>query len=165
PSSFADTTNLSPIYVSGDRAGIWLSARVLEGERRQGWLTVGVPIRMRGLEADNPLVGPGADCGLTTRGGGPWLSLTERGLDGVPEIVEPGTIVEFDDPAGSAHVLCVDSIVRTPWLIASSLPAASMYAPARGFLERAAMVGLLLMLAGAGGEWLLIRRIPAPLSR
>jgi signal transduction histidine kinase len=163
PGALSDTTSISPIYVDGGRSGIWLAARIREGERVLGALTVWAPIIAS--PAIGAVVGSGSAVGLTSRGGGPWLALTDQGLGGAPARVEPGEIIEYRDSAGEARIMRVDSIVRTPWLIASSMPVSTMYATASGFLRRAALVGALLILAGAAAAWTLSRSLTAPITR
>jgi signal transduction histidine kinase len=144
----------------GGRGYYWLTAPV----RRDG-RTIGHVAQLRWVRTGQQLVErlSGTTLAFGNRGGGgPWIGLQGEEVEGpAPETLAIGTPTEQLEN-GKPVLSRVEEIPATPWLIAVSMPIATIDRPAGAFLRRATAVGVILLLAGAAAAWALSRRVTAP---
>ena len=93
-----------------------------------------------------------------------WTDLSGP-VEGPPlKVTNPPAVVEYERPTLGAYLASVTTIPGTPWLLAVEFPRDPILAPARTFLERITIIGLVLILSGGAGAWVISRRFTKPLG-
>jgi signal transduction histidine kinase len=81
-----------------------------------------------------------------------------------PSIAEKGPrVVSYTAQDGSVRLGAWTPMKMTPWVVWVDIRRSAIFAPARRFLDSMALTGLLILLVGALGAWLISRQITAPL--
>jgi len=137
----------APVIASGDTVGVVVSYRGLGGGSSQ-------PI--------SGLIGAGATLAIGNVDGSVWTDLGHR-IEGPPPF-PPASDIPYRAPDGEARIGAQLPLHAAPWTVAVSLPVAVALAPAGPFMERLTVIGVLVLLAGALGAWLLSRHVTAPLA-
>jgi PAS domain S-box-containing protein len=133
-----------------------------DGRTRLGYLVVRRPVATTPPEALNRLIGDGARVHLG--GGGQWTDLVGV-IDPSPleRSLRPG-VAQHKTAAGDSRLGAVAEVPRTPWLASVDFPTAVFIAPARAFLYRALLAGLVLALVAGALSRLVTSRITTPLA-
>jgi signal transduction histidine kinase len=95
--------------------------------------------------------------------GGKWNNL-ETIVPGPPEDQNGSPAVSYTAADGSLRFGASESVKFTPWVLWVDIPKNSILAPARRFLGVMALAGLLILIAGTIGAWLVSRQITTPLQ-
>jgi signal transduction histidine kinase len=111
------------------------------------------------------MIGAGANLLLGNASGDVWTDLLGPAE---PPPIDPrstnGVVTYTRD--GVAPVLArAQPVPSTPWVLVAELQRAAVFAPARRFLIRSAVLSLLLAAAGAAVGWVMSRRLSMPLQR
>jgi signal transduction histidine kinase len=159
----AENPGFSRFGFLGERGYWWLTVPI-----RRGGRTVGHVAQFRWVQSGPNLIERLSSTTLAfgNRGGGaPWIGPRGEEVDGPSfDDLEIGGTTELT--AGGERVLArVEEIPATPWLIAVSMPTATIDRPASAFLRRAAAVGVVLLLTGAASAWALSRRVTEPVQQ
>ena len=96
----------------------------------------------------NRLVGGDALVEIGSMAGGVWSDLS-RIVPAPPLETTPDGAAEYRAPAGAARLGAVSPIRGTPWLVAVEFARSSVVAPAKVFLRRMIMFGLVFVALGA----------------
>jgi len=137
----------APVIASGDTVGFVVSYRGLGGGGSQ-------PI--------SGLIGAGATMAIGNADGSVWTDLATR-IDGPPPLPATSS-APYAAPNGERRIGAQLPLHAAPWKVSVSLPVAVALAPAGPFMDRLTVIGLLALLAGALGAWLLSRHVTAPLA-
>ena len=129
--------------------------------------TVGVVVSYRGLAGGSSqpisgLIGAGAALAIGNTDGSVWTDLARR-VEGPPPLPAASNI-PYTAPNGEERIGAQLPLHAAPWKVSVSLPVAVALAPAGPFMERLAVIGILVLLAGALGAWLLSRHVTGPLA-
>lgn len=73
------------------------------------------------------------------------------------------SVLSYQAPDGSVRLGSWAVVKQAPWIVWVDIPTSSILAPARRFLGVMALAGLLILIVGAIGVWLIGRRITTPL--
>jgi signal transduction histidine kinase len=95
--------------------------------------------------------------------GGKWNNL-ETIVPGPPEDQNGSPVASYTAADGSLRFGASESVKFTPWVLWVDIPKNSILAPARRFLGVMALAGLLILIAGTIGAWLVSRQITTPLQ-
>jgi len=96
--------------------------------------------------------------------GGKWNNL-EAIVPGGPPITPTGPqTISYTAADGSARLGASAAVKLTPWILWVDIRKNAILAPARRFLEVMALAGLVILIVGAIGAWLISRQITAPLQ-
>jgi signal transduction histidine kinase len=93
---------------------------------------------------------------------GLWTDLSKV-VAGPPVKSKAPTVITYHAPDGSARLGAYAPVKLTPWLVWVDIRKSAILAPARRFLKTMALAGLLILLVGAFGAWLISRQITKPL--
>ncbi|MEX2111526.1 MAG: ATP-binding protein [Gemmatimonadaceae bacterium] len=99
---------------------------------------------------------------LVGNSGGIWTDFSKvvDGPSANPKGSPPASYLASD---GSARLGASALIKATPWVVWVDVRESTILAPARRFLGGMALAGLLILIAGAVGAWLISRQITTPL--
>ena len=95
--------------------------------------------------------------------GGKWNNL-ETIVPGPPADRSRSSASSYTAADGSLRFGASEPVKFTPWVLWVDIPKNSILAPARRFLGVMALAGLLILIAGTIGAWLISRQITAPLQ-
>ena len=138
----------APVIASADTVGFVVSYRTFS--RGQ-------------TKAINGLIGSGARFAFGNDDGSVWTDLTRRVAGPAPSLV-PGRGMQYRGTDGDARIGARLPAQAAPWQVSVSMPVESALAPLRPFAERTTTIGILVLVAGALGAWLLSRSVTAPLA-
>ena len=93
---------------------------------------------------------------------GKWNNLATL-VAGPPVVPDGPQIISYKAADGSDRFGAAASVKLTPWLVWVDIHKDAILAPARHFLDLMVLTGLLILIVGAIGAWLISRRIIAPL--
>jgi signal transduction histidine kinase len=108
------------------------------------------------------LVGRGAVVELGNQSGDVWSNLTKVVPAPPVNVSKPG-LAEYDAPDGEHRMGAASMIRGTPWSVWVEFPRSTVVAPARRFLTRMLIVGLLFVAAAAIVAAVISARITTPL--
>jgi signal transduction histidine kinase len=74
------------------------------------------------------------------------------------------SVLSYQAPDGSGRLGSWAVVRQAPWVVWVDFRTSSILAPARRFLAGMALAGLLILIVGAIGAWLISRQITAPLQ-
>jgi len=109
------------------------------------------------------LVGRGAVVELGNQSGDVWTNLAKV-VPAPPVDLRKSGLAEYDAPDGERRIGATSIIRGTPWSIWVEFPRATVVAPARAFLTRMLLVGLLFVAAAAIVAAVISGRITTPLN-
>lgn len=110
------------------------------------------------------LIGNRAQIYFTNRAGGVWTSLDGDIRLDVPPLAAIDEPVQYD--YGGQRLYAVGTaIAGTDWLIITQMPLDAALVSTGRVLRRLTIVGVLLLLLGGLGAWLVSRSVTAPLKR
>jgi signal transduction histidine kinase len=95
--------------------------------------------------------------------GGQWNNL-ESIVPGPPADRSESPASSYTAADGSLRFGASAAVKFTPWVLWVDIPKNTILAPARRFLGVMALAGLLILIAGTLGAWLISRQITAPLQ-
>jgi signal transduction histidine kinase len=114
-----------------------------------------------GAQLIGGLVGPDVTL-LFGSTNGVWIDLSKRVAG--PSVNPKGpSVISYTAQDGSVRLGAWAPMKTTPWLVWVDIRKTAILAPARRFLGSMALTGLLILLVGALGAWLISRQITAPL--
>ena len=154
---------VGPFVAEGDSVYYSVTAPVIAGRDTVGFVVSNRSFAGGQTQAINGLIGPGAEFAFGNADGSVWTNLTHR-VVGPSSSLAAGRGMEYRDASGRRFIGALLPARAAPWRIAVSMPVAAALAPLRPFLERTTTIGLLVLLAGALGAWLLSRSVTAPLA-
>jgi signal transduction histidine kinase len=93
---------------------------------------------------------------------GLWTNLASV-VPGPPATAKRSPIL-YTAPDGSERLGALGPVNLTPWLVWVDVRTSAIMAPARRFLRDMALAGLLILIVGAVGAWLISRQITRPLQ-
>jgi signal transduction histidine kinase len=93
---------------------------------------------------------------------GVWTDLSKI-VPGPPVSGNGRSAISYTAADGSVRLGAMMPMKLTPWLVWVDARKSAVLAPARQFLKSMALAGLLILLVGALGAWLISRQITAPL--
>ena len=163
---WAKSAWMGGIRSSGDVLWYELAVPVRDGERVLGYvlerLVVGSSRQVTALFGE--LLGMGVHF-LVGGVDGVWADLTEPAQVPEPAGFSKGleAVVEYRDASGERRVGRGMPIEGTQLVVWAESPLSHVLERSRGFLARTASAGLVIVLLGAAGGWVLSRRVTAPL--
>jgi signal transduction histidine kinase len=95
--------------------------------------------------------------------GGKWNNL-QTIVPGPPADHGGSPVASYTAADGSLRFGASAAVKFTPWVVWVDIPKNSILAPARRFLGVMALAGLLILIAGTIGAWLISRQITTPLK-
>jgi HAMP domain-containing protein len=154
---------VGPFVAMGDSVFYSVTAPVISATD-----TVGFVISYRAFaggqtRAINGLIGSGARFAFGNGDGSVWTDLTHR-VEGPASSLAPGNGMEYRGTRGDARIGARIPAQAAPWQVSVSMPVEAALAPLRPFAERTTTIGILVLIAGALGAWLLSRSVTAPLA-
>ena len=93
---------------------------------------------------------------------GKWNNLATL-VPGPPIVPDGPQIISYKAADGSERFGAAAPVKLTPWLVWVDIHRDAILAPARHFLDLMVLTGLLILMVGAIGAWLIGRQITAPL--
>ena len=93
---------------------------------------------------------------------GVWTDLSKV-VPGPSVAAKGPSVVSYTAPDGSVRLGAWTQMKLTPWLVWVDIRRNSIIAPARRFLDRMALAGLLILVAAALAAWLISRHATEPL--
>jgi signal transduction histidine kinase len=93
---------------------------------------------------------------------GLWTNLIKV-VSGPKVNLKDPSAISFKGQDGSTRLGAMAAVKGTPWVVWVDVRTSTILAPARRFLGSMALAGLLILLVGALGAWLISRQITAPL--
>jgi two-component system cell cycle sensor histidine kinase/response regulator CckA len=167
PAAIPDTLHrgwLGPFTLAGDSLFIVAAAPVITAAGDTGGFVLSYRGQARGqAQALSALIGSNAVLAIGNSDGSLWTNLEKR-------IAAPSASLEgrpagpYTAPGGIASFGALLRLHAAPWKVAVSIARRDALAPARPFIERSALIGLAVLLAGTLGVWLLVRRVTRPLG-
>ena len=164
----ADSGVAGPFQRLGDSLVIPLASPVRDAGRTIGyvvqWRHVLNPPAQREQMAQ--LIGAGSALLLGTPApDGVWTDLV--GVVTPPPVgsAPSDSLTRYERASAGARLAVPHRIAGTPWLLVVELSEGQVLAPARRFLERVAVVALIVLLLGLAGVWWLTRRMTRRLTR
>jgi two-component system, cell cycle sensor histidine kinase and response regulator CckA len=154
---------VGPFVAAGDSVFYSITAPVISGRDTVGFLISYRAFIGGQTQAINGLIGSGAHFAFGNDDGSVWTDLTQR-VDGPSPSLAMGRGMEYRDASGGAFIGALLPAQAAPWRIVVAMPVDAALAPMRPFLERTAAIGILVLLAGALGAWMLSRSVTAPLA-
>ena len=115
----------------------------------------------QGVKLIGGLIGSDATL-LFSSPGGKWNNL-ETLVPGPPVVPDRPQIISYKAADGSDRFGAAAPVKLTPWLVWVDIHKDAILAPARRFLNLMMLTGLLILILGAIGSWLISRQITAPL--
>ena len=94
--------------------------------------------------------------------GGKWNNL-ETLVPGPPVVPAGPQVISYTAADGSDRFGAAAPVKLTPWLVWVDIHKDAILAPARRFLNLMVLTGILILIVGAIGAWLISRQITAPL--
>ncbi|MGZ3556117.1 MAG: ATP-binding protein [Gemmatimonadaceae bacterium] len=94
--------------------------------------------------------------------GGKWNDLATL-VPGPPVVPDGPQIISYKAADGSDRLGAAVPVKLTPWLVWVDIHKDAILAPAHHFLDLMLLTGLLILIIGAIGAWLISRQITAPL--
>jgi signal transduction histidine kinase len=116
----------------------------------------------QGVQLIGGLIGSDATL-LFSSPGGKWNNLATI-VPGPPMVPDGPQIISYTAPDGSDRIGTSAPVALTPWLVWVDIHKSSVLAPARRFLSLMVLAGLLILIVGAIGAWLISRQITTPLQ-
>ncbi|HEX9705301.1 MAG TPA: PAS domain S-box protein [Gemmatimonadales bacterium] len=108
------------------------------------------------------LIGQDAGFLYGNAAGAPWTDFAQV-IPSPPDIArQPGALREYERD-GASRLGRATPIAGTPWLFLIDFPRSQVYAPAREYLNRMAVIAVLIVAVGTFGAWAVSRRITQPL--
>jgi signal transduction histidine kinase len=111
------------------------------------------------------LIGSSTEVFFANRDGGPWVSITGEIEAPAPPVTELDRMLEYTDGPGERYFMRATSIVGTPWLIITRVPVAAAFERTAAVLRQLAVIGVLLLVLGGFGAWVVSRSVTLPLRR
>ena len=99
---------------------------------------------------------------LFGNGTGGWSDLSKM-VPGPSVAAKGPSVIAYRAQDGSDRLGAWTGMKSTPWLVWVDVRKSAILAPARRFLGGMALAGLLILIVGALGAWLISRQITAPL--
>jgi len=93
---------------------------------------------------------------------GGWSDL-QKIVPGPSVTLRGPSVISYATQDGSGRLGAWAPIKATPWLVWVDIRGRAIIAPARRFLSSMALAGVLILVVGAFGAWLISRQITAPL--
>jgi signal transduction histidine kinase len=115
-----------------------------------------------GAQLIGGLIGPDVTL-LFGNTNGQWNDLAKV-VAGPPVSLKGSSVVSYEAQDGSARLGAWSPMKNTPWLVWVEIRKSAILAPARRFLGTMALTGLLILIGGAVGAWLISRQITVPLK-
>jgi signal transduction histidine kinase len=100
---------------------------------------------------------------LVGDGKGVWNNLVTV-VPGPPMNLKGPSLLSYHAPDGSVRLGSWALVRQAPWVVWVDFQTKSILAPARRFLAAMALAGLLILIVGAIGAWLISRGITTPLQ-
>ena len=154
-----------PLVAAGDSVSTWIVVPVQPAERLEGFVAQrrrlanapGVAAQIRGL------VGPDVTLHFANLAGDVWAD-----LDGGPEVPlfgppMPDSVFQAEGPDGNQVIGSVAHITGTPYAVVLSVPRSSVLQRPANFLRWMTTIGIVVLLLGTMGAWLLSRHVTQPL--
>jgi PAS domain S-box-containing protein len=161
------TEGLLPLRRGGQGAIIESSAGVSDSFpalTRLGYLTAQSPMVINPPDLFDRLVGADASVMFGNADGSLWFSPSKRVVVSGPSIDLTSPGVAVDQSRGEDRLGALMPIRDTPWTVWVDFPEALVTAPARDFLRRMIVLGLILSVGGAVVVRLLTLRVTRPLA-
>lgn len=161
-----DTAAVSGFRSAGDVVWFDVAAAVQEGGRTVGYVVQSrrLSSSAQGAQLIADLIGMDAAF-VVGEPGGTWTNLSGV-VDGPPAAAARAPGAREYRPAGGAARLGVGTpIADTPWVVWVDFPAALVLERSRAFLSHVLPIGVVIVLLGAAGGWVLSRRVTARLGQ
>ena len=163
----AAAATIGAIRRLGPRTGDTLIYPVIAPVRDRGEL-LGYVVRLRRISGSSQggrqlaqLIGSDAALYFGNASGDVWTDFSAP-VPGPPvDLRDARGLIEYRREGGAAYLAAPARVPATPWMVLVEFPRAPVLAPARAFLLRMGIVGLLLVAAGAAATWGLSRRMRA----
>ena len=94
---------------------------------------------------------------------GIWTNLSTV-VPAPPNVAKGTPAILYTAPDGSVRVGSSAQVKATPWILWVDIKTSAIMGPARRFLNTMLLAGLIILIVGALGAWLISRRITAPLQ-
>jgi signal transduction histidine kinase/ActR/RegA family two-component response regulator len=153
-----------PFSVSHDSVRYEVVAPVLRGDDTLGFVIETRTLTGRlGARTIEGLIGQNATL-MVGNGTGPvvWTNLVSPVA--APEIATRGRTVQFTRPDGTRHLGIALEVRNTPWMTWVQIPMAAAVEPERRTMHRLELLGLVCVLFGALGAWMLSTHVTRPLA-
>lgn len=148
----------------GEESLYWATTPIREDARTLGWFALRQRLGSRQTaQALGSLLGSDIQLIIGNRAAGSWAFLDGRPFSPPTDSIAldtPFSIQTADGPA----VAVATALPGTPWVLLGEIPIAALDARPRAFIERMALVGLLLLLAIGLVGWQVSHRLTAPLE-
>jgi two-component system cell cycle sensor histidine kinase/response regulator CckA len=167
PVAIPDTLHrgwLGPFIAVGDSIFVVSAAPVITAANDTGGFVVAALGLSRGqAKSLSALIGSNAALAVGNADGGFWTDLEKR--IAAPRALRAGEPAgPYSGPHGDPMLGAVVPLHAAPWQVAVSIARRDALAPARPFIARTALTGLLVLAAGTLGAWLVVRRMTKPLG-
>ena len=156
-----------PFVAEGDSVWTWAVVPVGSAERLEGFIAQRRRVANAPAVAEQirELTGRDVTLRFANAGGDVWTS-----LGGAPEPAlfsgaVPDSTFEAVTSSGSRVIGAVAPVLGSPYLIVLSVPRSVVLERPATFLRRMLMIGLLLVVLGTIGAWLLSRHVTRPLRQ
>ena len=156
-----------PFVTAGDSVWTWTVTPVRSAEHLEGFIAQRrrVANAPQVAEQIRELTGRDVSVRFANATGDVWTDLyggPEPGLFSGPA---PDSTFEAVSPSGERVLGAVGRVAGTPYLMVLSVPRSVVLQRPETFLRRMLAIGLLLVILGTIGAWLLSRHVTRPLSR
>jgi two-component system cell cycle sensor histidine kinase/response regulator CckA len=167
PAAVPDTLHrgwIGPFTIAADSIFVVAAAPVITAAGDTGGFVVSYLGVARGqAQSLSALIGSNAALAIGNADGALWTNLEKR-VDPPPSRLAGRPAGPYTDDAGTPRFGALIPMHAAPWQVAVSIARRDALAPARPFIARTAVVGLLVLVAGTLGVWLLVRRVTRPLG-
>jgi PAS domain S-box-containing protein len=167
PVAIPDTLHrgwLGPFTFAGDSLFIVAAAPVITATGDTGGFVLSYRGQARGqAQALSALIGSNAALAIGNTDGSLWTNLEAR-VAAPPASLEGRPAGPYTTDGGVESFGALLRLHAAPWKVAVSIARRDALAPARPFIERSALIGVIVLLAGTLGVWLLVRRVTRPLG-
>lgn len=158
---------LGRLRIERDKAVVPMVAAVLDGGR-----PIGYYVEWRRISSDAQardqllrLIGPNSALLLGNDSGNVWTDLATAAAAPATDARAARKVIALAGADGRTAFGLARPVVGAPWLVFVELPASTLLVAADQFLQRSALVGLVVLLLGFVAAWMLSRTITAPLKR
>jgi signal transduction histidine kinase len=156
--------DVSPLRAIGDSIWIDVVARVHAGASD----SLGTLVQYSNLgsaqsqKALSDLIGPNAEFLLGDQDNSMWTNLAHPVPGPTVNPAIPRALIH--DTVGGGRLGSIMRVRATPWVVWVGLPMTAVLAPAHALLDRLVLTAAIILVVGAGGAWIVSRRLTRPLA-
>jgi len=146
----ADSGYVGAFRAVGDSILLPVAGRVMVGKELRGYVVqwhrlMTTPETRR---RTGQIVGTGATIYLGNAAGDVWTDLSLRAAAPPVDVARDTGVLRYQRAGGPAVLATARAVQGTPWLVLLEFPSEDVFAPARLFLGRLALIGAIVLLLG-----------------